>query len=650
MIFETIKMGAAVSSAVSQKTAKSFLDDVQSGLKFLLQAIKSCCFTSVEPLPYEVAPSLPAYTNSGLYGGAHPFCHPYGMWISGVGWEDPDAKTPIFTNERWYEEDIWVSCCNAPVAPLPKPPLASYSDDVVHPIYKMPNVVDGCPMVVLRAYFYPVANLVVSESAEKTNSGLYGGSHPRRRALTKKARRYEERSLARFINQEKVTNSRGVPIHASLAKQIRGLGRYRSGPGDVLHGRGGFWGDLWNGARKYVPRAIGAGAGYLTGAGAAAGWDSGANFSRNVLGWGSYGVPWTVTSNSLAQSSIYDALITDGNMPKIGGGSDHSTEITHVEPLCGVYASPTFAVTPFAFNPAQSSTFAWLSGIAANYQQYQWLGAVLVYKPVMGDSVTGAAMGEVLLAIEENPSAPSPINQNAMKSMHFCAYNKPSMPIIAPVECAKDSVMPFYYTRPNAVPTGSVIQSYDAGRILVAVYGQANATIATGTLMGNVSIAYHVKCINPVVIVGATIDGLLCTNSTGVVSGAPFGTAGSVVNLVDSFGGCALTSTTLTIPADNTGTYMLQYNVVCASGANTVSQISTITNGKVVNTGLLNTGSFMSQASPGVGETSTKCASTNYFQITDPALPTVVTMTVGVLTGGGTNMKLSLTQVSAYWN
>lgn len=414
-------------------------------------------------------------------------------------------------------------------------------------------------------------------------SGLFGGAHPRK--------------------------VKGV------RKNVNGRGSYATMGRPSLSGRGGFWGDLWNSSRQYIPRGLGALAGAASGAGAQAGWDAGGHFSKNILGWGDYSVPWSVVGNS---------LLTKGQVPSVNNVGSTAMRINHVEFLGPIYSTTAFTDRVYPLNLGMPQTCPWSSNVAANFQQWELVGAVVVFKPSLPDGLASfSSLGNVVIAIQMNPSADAFTNQIEMEQTQFVASIKPTLPLVAPVECdPSQGGKGVLLVRTGDVPTGSVVQSYDHGKIEIATVGQAS----DGVMLGNVYLSIDALLYNPIFGHDRLVNGAHYTFNS-ASSAAPFGT--TTTKVFDTVG-LTFSSTVMTIPVGTSGNLHYDLDWVSSSTALTTPTIT-----------LANATLLTNQWSPNAGETATRCHVGHTIHITNPAVVATLTLsaaTFGTISSGRLDM------------
>jgi len=127
-----------------------------------------------------------------------------------------------------------------------------------------------------------------------------------------------------------------------------------------LRGRGSFSADLADALRETAAvglRKVGRAAGGAFGQ-HEMGRKAGGYISR-ILGFGAYGMPWSVSHNSMVSS--------DGQIPQVTSVRDKGVNIKHTEFIGFVPSSTEFKLTSYPIQPGNSTTFPWLASVAANF-------------------------------------------------------------------------------------------------------------------------------------------------------------------------------------------------------------------------------------------------------------------------------------------
>lgn len=267
----------------------------------------------------------------------------------------------------------------------------------------------------------------------------------------------------------------------------------------------------------------------------------------NITGMGDY----RVSKNSLA---------TNSNGPPLfhNRGSDGSIVLNHREFLQDVTGSTAFTLSNFSINPGQSSTFPFLSLIAANFEQYEFLGLVYEFKTTSATAVssTNTALGVVVMSTNYDVQDPNFSSKQQMEAYQYTTSSVPSCSMIHPVECnPRMNTLSNMYIRTGSVPSGADQRFYDLGNFQIATVGmQAAATI------GELWVSYSVRLLRPKIPTPLGVN-LLEAHYTLVPVSAAMGTtpvkqSGSNLTL-------GITTTTLTLPF--VGRYLLNLAISAAT-------------------------------------------------------------------------------------
>lgn len=83
------------------------------------------------------------------------------------------------------------------------------------------------------------------------------------------------------------------------------------------------------------------------------------------------------------------------NEVMVGGDETGSICISNREYVGDIFApsaSGTFSVTPFPLNPGLEQSFPWLSQLAANYEEYEFIQLVFEFKSVFPNTASTTVM------------------------------------------------------------------------------------------------------------------------------------------------------------------------------------------------------------------------------------------------------------------
>lgn len=225
-----------------------------------------------------------------------------------------------------------------------------------------------------------------------------------------------------------------------------------------------------------------------------------------------------------------------------------------------------FSVTSLAINPGLSGVFAWLSQVAANYDEYELRHLVFHYKPVISVASQSGAMGSVVIACNYNAGAPKFESFREMVEYSGAMETRICDQAFFGIECdpKKGQSGDHMYVRTGAVPSDEDIKTYDTGLFQIAT-SDINATdYPAGTLLGHLYVEYDVVLGKPKLYasLGKGILGDLFRTST-CSKGLPLN--GLFKNAANSIGGYMSTSygrgLHYQLPDNFVGTIMV--NVFC---------------------------------------------------------------------------------------
>lgn len=254
------------------------------------------------------------------------------------------------------------------------------------------------------------------------------------------------------------------------------------GRGMYTGGRGSFWTDLWDksaGLRKQ-------GGDWLRGGGGGD-WGKAAGYASQALGTGAY--------------TVKNALVDGGGesvVPNFSSPAEDGVVISGTEFVQDIYAPAAagiFSTQTFALNPALVNVFPWLSQVASNYEEYEFLQLIFTFKSSISalTSTTNGQVGSVIMATQYNPADPP--FKNKLEMMHYSASQSCQMTenMIHGCECdpSKNSGAPGKYIRAGPVEQGEDVKTYDLGTLNLAV---ANCPAAfVDQAVGELHVSYTVR-------------------------------------------------------------------------------------------------------------------------------------------------------------
>jgi hypothetical protein len=212
-------------------------------------------------------------------------------------------------------------------------------------------------------------------------------------------------------------------------------------------------------------------------------------------------------------------VITNGSQIPQFSTTRQTNIVCHREYLGDITGTAGFLNTPYILNPGVSSTFPWLSSVAANYQEYRFHGLVFEFRPLITDFVTSGAPGVVIMATNYNSDAVDYTSKQQMENSEFAVSVKPTLNLVHGIECAaQQTILPTKFVRTGSVPVNQDLRLYDQGIFQFAT--QQNPTQDLGELW----VSYCVEFFKPIlpVVESEPSSGFHALRST-VSSAAPLG-------------------------------------------------------------------------------------------------------------------------------
>jgi len=214
-------------------------------------------------------------------------------------------------------------------------------------------------------------------------------------------------------------------------------------------------------------------------------WTQGEQFVDSITGWGAY---------KLKQNSIMDG----SGVPTMHTSND-AVILRHREYIGDISCTSAFTTTSYNVNPGLSTTFPFLSNVAANFQEYSFRGLVFDYVPTSSDVISGTntALGTVSLAAQYRSDLGPFTSKVQMLNSEFSVDGKPSHQLLFPVECSpKERPMNIQYVRTG--PTANDLKFYDLCELTVATAGSQ-----TTNVVGELWATYEIELYKPTLESGA---------------------------------------------------------------------------------------------------------------------------------------------------
>jgi len=174
----------------------------------------------------------------------------------------------------------------------------------------------------------------------------------------------------------------------------------------------------------------------------------------------------------------YNGLIAGGpSAMSISGGNDEtqSLTITHREFLQDIFgpANAGFNIEGWNLNPSLIDNFPWLSQMAMNYEEYEFIQLVFEFRSTVDATAINNSAGNtgtIMMATNYNPTAPLFTGKEQMMQYHGCQSGRLVEDHHHGVECdpAKNAGAPQKYTRTTTVQIGQDLKTFDLGTFQLA--------------------------------------------------------------------------------------------------------------------------------------------------------------------------------------
>lgn len=194
--------------------------------------------------------------------------------------------------------------------------------------------------------------------------------------------------------------------------------------------------------------------------GSMAGQKLGAWVGQKVLGRGAYST---------------NALIGDHDRRRVQGVADETGCITicNSEYLSDITTSGTAGFTvaqSIALNPGLAVSFPWLSQLAQNFEEYEWLGCIFEVRSALSEGNSTNPNGTVIIATQYNPYNADFNNKAQMENYDYAQSDKFTNTQFHGVECdpTKNHGSAILQVRSGAVPTGQDLRDFDLCTVNVA--------------------------------------------------------------------------------------------------------------------------------------------------------------------------------------
>jgi len=195
----------------------------------------------------------------------------------------------------------------------------------------------------------------------------------------------------------------------------------------------------------------------------------------------------SIRKNSLFQNGM-------NQPPSFAGGAtfifEHSEYITDI---VSSSSANTFKTQTFTCNPANATSFPWLSNIATNFESYEIEGMIYRYESTCGNSVasTNTSLGTTMGYFAYDTLDATALSKNVLMQYEGAVDAVTSNSFLIGVECDKSKlVSPRLYV--GTPPAGSDAKSYNWGNLVIATSGLQGTSVTVGELY----VHYRIKILH----------------------------------------------------------------------------------------------------------------------------------------------------------
>lgn len=196
-----------------------------------------------------------------------------------------------------------------------------------------------------------------------------------------------------------------------------------------------------------------------------------------------------------------NSLVASSYVPKLVGNKDGTIEMNYSEFMGNVNMTADTNITSYDIDPTNPSMCAWVRRIALNYQNWELLGMIFVFRSLSSDTTSAPTqgMGSVFGSVKYDVYQPESTTKREIMAKLFSNSTKPSKDMILAVECARDQTQfPIMKVRkPGIVPVDE--QQYKHSKLEFGTEGAANDYADAGEL----HVIYHMRFSKPELSVGA---------------------------------------------------------------------------------------------------------------------------------------------------
>lgn len=249
-------------------------------------------------------------------------------------------------------------------------------------------------------------------------------------------------------------------------------------------------------------------------------------------------------------------LITDGGatasnvVPDFNPTDLHEVTYSNKEFVRDIYAPSSgtvFQIDSWNLNPGLVQAFPWLSQLALNFEEYEFIQLAFTYKSTVADFASASGqVGQIAMATQYNPNSDSFADKEEMMLYQGGMSCKTTESLIHGIECdpSKLAGAAQKYVRQGSLPMSEDLKNYDLGKTSIAVLN-VPSTYA-GQQIGELWVSYTVRLRKPKLVsanaYNVRIDNFAHYNTANVATDRSALAIGSLMIGARNSLGCVLTS------------------------------------------------------------------------------------------------------------
>lgn len=215
----------------------------------------------------------------------------------------------------------------------------------------------------------------------------------------------------------------------------------------------------------------------------------------------------------IGSAPVMNSLFHGARTPSNLSFGDNSVRIKHREYIADVITSNTasgFDIHKYVVNPADGTTFPWLSKMACNFQTYQFNGLVFEYVSHSADALnsTNTNLGSVIMAPDYNVESRGFTSKSQMLNSSASIEGKPSDSLLVGIECdPKKLPVDMLFVNPNKVKGTDVDNDQDSRLTdLCDLYVASVGNQGTSVNIGSLYVTYDISFSKPILDAPGTCD------------------------------------------------------------------------------------------------------------------------------------------------